>query len=283
MVLEDLITTEKAERHPLELFFIGFIYASVAILLSVWIFKQYSSLVMVFLTVVAAIPLMYNTLKYEEKEDTMIPTERGRLREHSRVISFLVFLFLGMLIAFSFWYVVLPANLIELMFKSQIETISSINAKITGNMLSQSNIFVQILLNNVKVLLFTIFFAFFYGAGALFILTWNASVIAAAIGTFIRNNIASYANYIGWMKGWAYFNVFSAGLMRYLIHGIPEITAYFIGGLAGGIISVAMINHDLESKNFKCVMLDSLSLIIVAISILVIAGLIEVYITPALF
>ena len=212
MVLEDFITPQKAERHPFELFIIGFIYATVAIFISVWIFKQYSSLVMVFLTVVASIPLMYNTLKHEEQVDMVLPTERSRLREHSRVVAFLIFLFLGMLIAFSFWFVVLPPNLVELMFHSQVETINTINARITGMAYSETSILFQILMNNIKVLLFTIFFAFFYGAGALFILTWNASVIAAAIGTFIRNNIANYASSLGYINAWSYFNVFSFGL-----------------------------------------------------------------------
>ena len=67
MVLESFISPEGAERRPFELFFIGFFYASVAVLLSIWIFKQHSSLVMVFLTVFACIPLMYNTMKQEEK------------------------------------------------------------------------------------------------------------------------------------------------------------------------------------------------------------------------
>jgi len=31
-----------------------------------------------------------------------------------------------------------------------------------------------------------------------------------------------------------------------MIHGIPEIVAYFIGALAGGIISVAIIRKDLR-------------------------------------
>ena len=68
MVLESLISPKKAEGKPLELFFIGLIYSSVAMFLSLWIFKDQASLVMVFLTVLAAIPLTYNTMKYEEKK-----------------------------------------------------------------------------------------------------------------------------------------------------------------------------------------------------------------------
>ena len=127
------------------------------------------------------------------------------------------------------------------------------------------------------------FFSFFFGAGALFILIWNASVISAAIGNFFRVNIAEYAASVGLIKVGGYFHVFSLSLMRYFIHGLPEILAYFIGGLAGGIISIAISRHDVGTREFKKVLLDSLDLIVIAVGLLVIAALLEVYITPVFF
>ena len=124
-----------------------------------------------------------------------------------------------------------------------LETIIAINSQVLGEVIGNSSIVLQIFLNNFKVLLFSIFFAFFYGAGAIFILTWNASVISAAVGLFVKDKIAAVAAYSGSVGIFNYFNMFSLGLARYMIHGIPEIAAYFIGGLAGGIISVAVINR----------------------------------------
>jgi len=132
-------------------------------------------------------------------------------------------------------------------------------------------------------MIFCIMFAFLFGAGAIFILTWNASVIAAAIGTFVRNNAASYAESAGLGQLTGYLHIGSLGLMRYMIHGIPEILAYFTAGLAGGIISVAVIRHDFGSKNFNKILYDSMDLIVIAIFVLFIAALIEVFITPVLF
>ena len=37
--------------------------------------------------------------------------------------------------------------------------------------------------------------------------------------------------------------MYAIGMTRYMTHGIFEILAYFIGGLAGGLISVAIIRH----------------------------------------
>ena len=44
-----------------------------------------------------------------------------------------------------------------------------------------------------------------------------------------------------------------------------------------------MINHDLETDKFKNIMLDALDLTMLAILILFIAAVIEVYVTPTFF
>ena len=77
--------------------------------------------------------------------------------------------------------------------------------------------------------------------------------------------------------------IFSLSIMRYMIHGVFEIIAYFIGGLAGGIISIGIINHGANTKKFKNVMFDALILMLIAIILLVVGALVEVFITPLLF
>ena len=95
MVLESLINPLKAEKQPWEMFFLGAVYTSIAILLSLWIFHEHASLVMVFLTVIATVPLIYSTIRIEEKKDIEIEDERILLREHGRALSFFMFLFWG--------------------------------------------------------------------------------------------------------------------------------------------------------------------------------------------
>ncbi len=289
MVLENLISPKRAEKKPVNMFFIGFLYASVAMFLSLWIFRDQSSLVMVFLTVMAALPLVYDTIKYEEKKDLKKTKEYLLLKEHSKALSFFIFLFLGTVISFSLWYILLPETIIDSVFNTQISTIKNINSNVfgidivTSNYIAGSDLFSQIFTNNLKVLLFSIFFSFFFGAGALFILIWNASVISTAIGNFFRVNISQYADSLGFVKAAGYFHVFSFSLLRYFIHGIPEILAYFVGGLAGGIISIAITKHDIGTKDFNKVLIDSIDLIIIAVALLFGAGLLEVYVTPLFF
>lgn len=284
MVLESLISPRLAERRPWELFFIGIFYSTIAMFLSLWIFQEQASLVMVFLTVLACVPLMYKTMRFEESKEDL--KEIKLLKHHWKALSFFIALFIGFVLSFSVWYVFLPSHLVDSLFGAQTSTINAINAKIHGSattgstitaFISSSAIFAKIFSNNVKVLFFCIFFSFFYGAGAIFILTWNASVIATAIGNFVRDNLLSST------LGLQYFTIFSIGIMRYMTHGIFEILAYFMGGLAGGIISVAVVRHEFRDRKFFKVVFDSFDLIVLALAVLFLAGVVEVFVTPYLF
>jgi len=193
-------------------------------------------------------------------------------------------MFLGVTLSVAMWYIVLPAKTASPLFTIQTETISSINSNITGLIsINHLSVLTKIFLNNVKVLIFCILFAFIYGMGAIFILIWNASVIGVAIGNFFRTHFAQYATAAGLVKIAGYFHIGGLSLARYIIHGAPEILAYFVGGLAGGIISVAIINHDFGTKNFEKILLDSSDLIIISVSMLFMASLLEVFVTPIFF
>jgi len=284
MVLESLINPLKAEKKPWEMFFFGILYSSVAVLLSLWIFEKHASLIVVFLTVMACIPLVYSTIKSEEKKDLVLDKEKTILKEHSKVLYFLMLLFLGITVSIALWYIFLPTGTTHSnLFSIQQQTIAGINTGATTNAIQQVQLFTKIFFNNMKVLTFCLLFAFIYGVGAIFIITWNASVIGVAIGNVIRSNLGQISGSVGLAKLGSYFNITSYGLLRYFIHGIPEIAAYFIGGLAGGIISIAIIRHDFRTRKFEHIILDSTDLIIISVLFLLIAALIEVYITPVLF
>jgi uncharacterized membrane protein SpoIIM required for sporulation len=70
--------------------------------------------------------------------------------------------------------------------------------------------------------------------------------------------------------------------LTYLVHGIPEVASYFLGSLAGGIISVAVSRHHYRDERFWNIVKDSMNLIILSLLVLVFAALVEVYITPLL-
>lgn len=280
MVLESIIGPAKAEQRPWDLVLIGFIYTTIALFLSLWVFQEHASLVMIFLSAMACIPLLYKTIAFEEQKHLTALTERSLLFEHSKAFVFLMALFIGATISFSLWYLVLPQETTQTLYSAQASTIISLNQKVTGNV-AQLNIMTKIFLNNVKVMIFCIIFSFLYGSGAIFILMWNASVIGVAFGNFFRVKLAEFAASVGLTQVSSYFYVIGYSVLRYAIHGVPEILAYVIAGLAGGIISVAVIRHDFGTKNFERIILDASDLILLAVFILFIAAGVEVYITPA--
>ncbi|HLC60937.1 MAG TPA: stage II sporulation protein M [Candidatus Nanoarchaeia archaeon] len=283
MVLESLLFPIKAEKRPWQMFFLGFLYASVGLFVALWIFKDQASLVMVFMITMAALPIFYNTMKLEESKDMIIDTESKILREHNKAIIFLMFMFIGMTFACALWYSVLPTEIINSIFDKQVGTIQTINNQVSGHVIQNLNIITKIFFNNLRVLAFSVLFSFVYGAGAIFILAWNATVIGAAIGNFIRSNVSSYTSSLGLTQAGNYFHVVSIGLLRYAPHGILEIAAYFYGGLAGGILSAALIRGHFRTKRFPAIMFDFSELILIAIGCLVAAAFFEVYVTPVLF
>lgn len=283
MVIESLKNPFEAEKKPWTLFLIGIIYSTIGIFLANRIFQEQASIVMVFFIVMACIPLLYSTIKKEEKKDiTLKGNEKKILKEHSKAIAFLTFLFIGCTISLAFWYVVMPSDFVSNSFDSQVSTIREINGHVTGSSVQMES-FSRILSNNLKVLVFCVIFSFLYGAGAIFIIIWNSSVIAAAIGNVIRHGISSIVGSFGFTTVAQYFNIFYYGVGRYFFHGIPEMIGYFIGGLAGGIISVAVIREGFFTKDFEKVIYDAADLILIAVLVLIVAAFMEVYMTPIFF
>ncbi|RMD57942.1 hypothetical protein D6825_02455 [Candidatus Woesearchaeota archaeon] len=281
MVLESIFNPPRSQKHPFLMFLAGAGYATLAIVLSLWIFEDQASMVFVFLTSLAMVPLMYHTLNFEERRDIIAPT-KSIVHNHAPALTVYLMMFLGCSFAFTLWYTVLPPESAGTLFQVQAKTITSLNQHITGN-ITQTALLSKIFLNNTKVLIFCILFSFLYGAGAIFILTWNASVIGAAAGNFIRTNMAQFADAIGFHKIAAYLYVASLSILRYAVHGIPEIFSYIIAALAGGILSMAIVRHDMGTKEFENVLLDVSDLVLLSVLVLFIAGIIEVFVTPTLF
>lgn len=281
-----LINPKKAERHPWEMFFVGIFYSVLSLFLVNWIFardpvlSEASGILVVMFTVMFSIPFVYYIIRLEEKKITPQQGTFALLKEHKKAIYAFLWLFLGFVIGFSIWYILASSTQ---SFNFQIKTFCQINrpsnfdqciqeyglkkSKSTIGFVTSTERLGLIFTNNIFVLTFTLIFSLIFGAGVIFILAWNASVIAAAIGIFSKSEISSLP----------------MGVLRYMVHGIPEIASYFLVALAGGMISVAVIKHEAGTEKFWEVLQDSLNLIILSVVILFIAGLVEVYVTPLFF
>ncbi len=283
MVLEGFLNPLKIENKPRQIMSYSLIYTVLAVLLGLWIFSSEASMVMVFLSVMALLPFVYSLLRSEEEKGLISKNEKSLLKKHAKVLNIFMLLFFGMTLAYSLSYVFIPSNELVTTFDAQISAIRHNSAIVSGNVLEQGAFFKKVLFNNLRVMVLALLFSFIYGSGAIFILGWNASVIGVAIGMSIRNAMAEVSSMVGLNLIAGYFNATVYGLTRYLIHGIPEILAYFAAGLAGGIISVAIVKHDFFSKGFNKILTDSYSLIMVSVLLIFLAAMLEVWITPLIF
>jgi len=286
-MLESLINPQRKERGPVKMLFIGLLYASLSLLLVKWFFgadpilSKYSGFIVIAFCIMFTLPFMYFLIKQEEEEDESIDGIYSVWKTHGDALYAFMWLFLGMIIAFSFWNIILEdPNL----FNAQLETYCQINSpgnlkgcveryafessSITGVAITSKEIrFLSIIENNVYVMIFTLLFSLIFGAGAIFVLAWNASVISTAITLFTKSDITQIP----------------IGLLRYMIHGFPEIAAYFVTALAGGIFGVGIIRNGIKDHRFLKVLENTFLLLFTAILILTIAAVIEVYFTPLFF
>ncbi len=285
-MLELLINPKKVERGILKMFLVGLVYGSLSIILVKWFFggdivlSKFSGMIVVAFCVMFSLPFMYYLIKQEEEEDEQVEGFFSVWRTHKKAIYAFITLFFGFVIAFAFWYMVLQdSNL----FNAQIETYCMINSpgniegcvtrydienKVTTTGAATKELrFLSIIENNIYVMIFTLIFSLIFGAGAIFVLAWNASVISAAIGIFTSYDLKDIP----------------FGLLRYMVHGMPEIAAYFVTALAGGIFGVGVIRNGVKDPKFLRIIENVVILLFISVIVLIVAAILEVYLTPLLF
>ena len=281
-MLESMFNPQRMEKGPWKMLFIGILYASLSLLLVKWFFandavlSSYSGILVVTFCVMFTIPFMYFIIRQDEHEDEESFGFLSVWRVHKDAIYAFLWLFLGFIIAFAFWFMILHDSTL---FNAQLQTYCSINSPSDVNSCvqrygfsstgaaTQGIRFMSIIENNVYVMIFTLIFSLIFGAGAVFVLAWNASVISAAVSIFAGKSISDIP----------------LGIARYMIHGFPEIAAYFITALAGGIFGVGIIRNGIKNKRFVHVIGNTVILLFLSLVILIFAAVIEVYLTPVLF
>jgi len=257
MVIERLLTVKDAIRRPFWTFIAGGFIASICLLIGFLVFPYSVGLMTTFLITMASIPLMLSLASYEEarlKHKFKDIEFFSSFEFHKPLIKAYIAYFAGMVLSFSIIFIMLPEWAVYKIFEDQINEIRLIRGEFLG-----LGPFYSILINNLGVLLITFLFSFLFGAGAVFILAWNASVLATAIGLS--------AKALGGLKG------LPIAMLTYFPHGSFELIAYFIGGIAGSLVSVAFCRK--RVTKLSLVLKDSFYLMSIAIIFLIIAAFIE--------
>ncbi|MCD6274746.1 MAG: stage II sporulation protein M [Candidatus Aenigmarchaeota archaeon] len=260
MVLESLYNIKEVRKHPSEIFILGVIGTILAIIIS--FFLNRGGLFLVFLITLAILPLTIKQLKYEERRYEYdhfwnYLYSLGFFSRHKDLIVDYFCLILGIVLSISVSYLILPTNVSSSIFSDQILTISSITGHATAN-----GIFSKILFNNIGVMVICFAFSLFYSSGAIFLISWNASVLGVVVGQGAKNLMGLPS--------------IPLVLFSYLPHGIFEFSGYILAGIAGGILSIALARHKESRKHFLFVLQDSLLLLAMGIVFIFIGAIIEV-------
>lgn len=265
-MLESLLRPKLAEKKPWDVFLISIFFSIIGVAFSIKLFPSQASVFSVSLITMMFMPFFQRMFVIEEKKDYRL--HKNLLVRHRSLFYLFGIFFIGTVIALSFIYVFFPQardafSLQESWYKSQ-------GRSITGNAVANEN-FMVFFINNTQVLLITFVLSAIFGAGAVFILVWNASVIAVYIGfvinNFIRNGVSAQLAYVLGVP---------LGLGSIALHGIPEIAAYFVAALAGGMLSVGIIREKLKG-HFEKIFVDSLLFLALAEALIILAAVLEAY------
>ncbi len=258
-MLETLVSLKTVYKKPYMMFLWAYLITVVGILLGYRLPLSISvdpGFISVVYVIIPSIFLVNSFIRHEERmEEKMIKKHKGFWGRHGRDLIILLLYFAGMTAAFALSTLILPDSA----FGIQHQKIRQITGEdITGSV-TKDAFFMEVLLNNLNVMLFSFFFSLLFGAGAVFILVWNASILGVRIAELSRDII----------------NIPVVSL-SFLPHGVPEIAGYIAAGLAGGILSFGVIRRK-EWDVMKSIIMDSMLIMVVAVSLIFVGAAIEAY------
>ena len=286
MVLEHIFPEDWLEQKTKYAFLLGAGYSILGILIAKILFPKDSGLVSVAFISLLLLPELYKIFSIEERQE-MMETQfsfKELFRDDWDVVKIYIFLFLGVLLVFTVGTLVLPPSETNRLFEQQLEIRG--NPGHTGQLAYEGvfadeftftgNLFWNLLKNNFRVLLACFLIALLTGDGAIFIITWNASVWGTIFGITARH-ASEYAQMYPAQAVLSY----SAPLMILIIflivfwHMIIEAIADFCAAISGSIISKDVLLEKFESDRFKMVFKFNLYLFLIALVFLVLGALVE--------
>lgn len=254
-MLESFVNFKEISSRPWMIFIWGFVISTVAILVStqLWFHINVSNvdvnLTGIFAVIFTIIPSVFFVTMMIKREEAL---EEDYIKKHyhesrfweRHVKDFMIFLyfFAGVTLAFAVWTILIPGSA----FTVQVAKINQMRG-LAGAATELSPVFTRILFNNLYVMLFSFAFSFIFGAGAVFIIVWNASILGVAIG----KDAGSLLH-------------IPAISSMFVLHGVPEIAGYVAAGLAGGIISAAIIRKH-GSDVIGRVLIDAMLILMFAV------------------
>ena len=217
-MFESFLDFDEIKRKPYMMLIWSVILSSIAIIVAIQVSYRVmiegvifnlSGVFAVLFTIIPSVYFLTVMIKKEEdleERDILKYHRKSFWQRHELYLQWMALFFVGLTLAFALWSFMLPQDFFQVQ-NSKI-------AQIQGDVLEGNYVhgdfgsFAMIVQNNVQVMLFAFVFSLIFGAGAIFIITWNASILGVAI-----------------TRGSEYIHEIPFVGMRYLPHGIPEILA----------------------------------------------------------
>ena len=267
MVLESILKPSTAVNKPLHIFVISILFTAISAWLAYNLFPAQSSILSIAFVTIFFVPFFQRLFSVEEKKDEIAAHKKVKqnfIKRHRPIVVAYTAFFMGMLLTYSFLYVFSPP--IRDLYSLQLDWFSS-----QGIAAVQPGSFDRYFFNNTQVMFLFFVLSVLFGAGAVFILAWNASVIAVFVGILSNKLVPALGAPIAYVYG------VGTGLGSIALHGIPEIGGYFFAGVAGGILSVGLLREKFMSPEFKEVAKDSLLWLAIGEGLIILGAFLEAF------
>ena len=274
MVLEHIFPEDWLERKGRYAFLLGIIYAVIGVLVASILFPGDPALVAVAFTSLLLLPELYKIFSIEERRESLEThiTFKALWRDDIELIRIYVFLFLGILLVYAVGTMLMPQMQTNNLFREQLEI--RFGQGFAGNAfaggLFSSQLFFDLLSNNFLVLIACFIMALLTGDGAIFLITWNASVWGTIFGVTAKNA----ALFTGQNPFW----VFGIIMLVVFPHMMIEAMSYFLAAISGSVISKDVILEEFASHRFFEVFGFNLYLLLGALIFLVVGAGVEAFV-----
>ncbi len=281
MVLEHIFPEDWLEHKGRYAFLLGVVYSIIALLISSILFPGDPALVAVAFTAMLLLPEMYKIFSIEERQEAVEKKVglRSLWRDDIEVVRIYIFLFLGILLVYSVGTMLLPSVQTNSLFREQLEI--RFGQGFSGNAIAgqavaststsfSTTLFFDLLQNNFMVLVACFILALLTGDGAIFLITWNASVWGAIFGITAKN-AALFA-------GKNPLVLFGVIMLVVFPHMILEAISYFLAAISGSVISKDVLLEEFASERFLEVFGFNLYLLLFGLLFLVLGAVVETFV-----
>lgn len=265
MVLEQFIDKKWVLSHFYFVFFLSSLFVFVAYLVSELFFPGESAAT-ILLSAILLTPSLHHLIIIEEKIESLGSKEFWR--KHKTIFKCYLGAFLGILAGFLALGLVNPAALHYQSVQLELEHLNqnNINDFIHGTYSPTVSIALSVFTHNLQFLLLGFAISIFYGAGAVFLIVYNASFFASfVIGLLQRFTEGIQLSAIS------------------LFHLLPESAGFIFAAIAGATLSRALIHEKVKGQKFRNVLQNVIKMMSAAIIFLLIGAFIETYFTAQVF